>query len=118
MVCVSMGSYKIIEMESLEKIGPLLRVFAHPIRLRILDFLETTKQPQRVSAIVAVCDGIQQSIISQQLKILRDSGLITATKKSTSVYYTIQSPLCVLVLNTLRGEPFRYLESGSGTNPN
>ena len=103
-------------MEDLERIGALLRVLAHPLRLRILDFLETQDQPQPVSKIVAACEGTSQSIVSQQLRILRDCGMITFTKKGARVYYSLQSPLCSLILSTLRCDPFRHTSTSSNAS--
>lgn len=69
-----------------------LRVYGHPIRLRILDFLATSHGPQRVTEITRASEGVGQAIISQQLKILRENGILVAERQGASVYYSLTSP--------------------------
>lgn len=89
-------------MQTLEPLAFLLRIFSHPLRLRILDFLETSGSPQRVTEIVEAAEGAPQAIISQQLKILRESGLLEAERRGNSVYYSVASPQALSLLCCVR----------------
>jgi DNA-binding transcriptional ArsR family regulator len=89
-------------MPTLEKITPLIRVLSHPLRLRILDFLETTGKPQRVTEIVEASEGTPQAIVSQQLKILRDNGVLSANRKGNCVYYAIENHKSLYFLACIR----------------
>lgn len=86
-----MSTNTTLTMNTLEQLSPVIRIFAHPLRLRILDFLETSGSPQRVTEIVGVCEGAQQAIVSQQLKIMRDIGILDSERRSNCVYYSIKN---------------------------
>ena len=85
-----------------EQATPTIRIFSHPLRLRIIDFLETVKSPQRVTEIVEVSEGAQQAIVSQQLRILRDSGILKAERKGNCVYYSIEDHSKIYFLHSIR----------------
>lgn len=80
---------ELISMDGLKKIARSLGMIAHPVRCRILDFLETSGKPERVTEIAAVCEGLGQAIVSQQLKILRDAGLLSHERRGNCVYYSL-----------------------------
>jgi DNA-binding transcriptional ArsR family regulator len=66
------------------------RALAHPIRVRILESLgsgERTVQElqQRL--------GLEQSIVSQHLAVLRGKSIVTTRKLGTTVNYALQDPL-------------------------
>jgi DNA-binding transcriptional ArsR family regulator len=87
-----------LDMTALERIAPMIRVLAHPLRLRILDFLDASGGPQRVTEIVEASEGAPQAIVSQQLKILRDQGVVEGERRGNCVYYSIvnKEPLQLL----------------------
>ncbi len=91
-----------IEMSKLEQLAPLIRIYSHPLRLRIIDFLETVQTPQRVTEIVGISEGAQQAIVSQQLKILRDAGILEAERKGNCVYYFISNKSDLSVMHCIR----------------
>lgn len=97
-----MVSESFLETHTLERVSPLIRVLAHPLRLRILDFLEVSSTPQRVTEIVQASEGTQQAIISQQLKILRDSGIVSTVRKGNCIYYKINNETSLLFLHCIR----------------
>lgn len=89
-------------MPTLEKVAPLFRILSHPLRLRILDFLETMQNPQRVTEIVEVCGETHQAIVSQQLKIMREHGILIADRRGNCVYYSIANRDILPFLDTVR----------------
>ncbi|WP_394794940.1 ArsR/SmtB family transcription factor [Armatimonas sp.] len=91
-----------LDMPTLERIAPMIRVLSHPLRLRILDFLEKSDCPQRVTEIVDASDGAQQAIVSQQLKILRDMGILNADRRGNCVYYSIGNTKALYFLDCIR----------------
>lgn len=97
----SMTNYT-LDMPTLERIAPTIRVLSHPLRLRILDFLEKSGSPQRVTEIVDASEGAQQAIVSQQLKIMRDSGILTAERRGNCVYYSISNRASLYFLDCIR----------------
>lgn len=91
-----------LDMQTLERIAPIIRVLSHPLRLRILDYLEKTGTPQRVTEIVEASEGAQQAIVSQQLKILRDTGILQAERRGNCVFYSIANRNSLYFLDCIR----------------
>ncbi|MEQ8958320.1 MAG: metalloregulator ArsR/SmtB family transcription factor [Coleofasciculus sp. C2-GNP5-27] len=61
-----------------------LKVLADTTRLHVLQML--MDGPKHVGELNAVL-GIEQSLLSHHLKVLRDEGLVTATRDGKSVLY-------------------------------
>jgi DNA-binding transcriptional ArsR family regulator len=91
-----------LDTTKLKPITRLMSVLAHPLRLRILDFLDSSGEPQRVTEIVACAEISTQAIISQQLKILRDEGVVIGERRGNCVYYSIVNPSANQILTNLR----------------
>ena len=67
-------------------------VLGDPVRRRILELLaEGEHASGEVVDIIFVEFGITQSAISQQLKVLRDSGFLTVRAEGTRRLYTIDT---------------------------
>ncbi len=75
-----------MEDERYRQATELLRVLAHPVRLRILDELRRTEAC--VCHLQAVLER-PQPYISQQLRVLRQAGLIEWRKHGLFVYYRL-----------------------------
>lgn len=99
----------LLDRETLEKVTPVIRHAAHPLRLQILDFLNWAGRPQSVSQIVEAC-GASQAVISQQLRILRDQGIVRCRREGTSVLYDIANRNVLLLLECIR----RHVANGEG----
>lgn len=95
------GNTGLIPMETLEMVTPMLRAVSHPIRLRILDYLRREAEPRCVGDIEQAC-GVQQAVVSQQLRILKDQGVLTAQRQGHRVFYDIAAPNVTLVLDCIR----------------
>lgn len=98
----STSELNLISMAQLERSASIFRLLSHPQRFRILDFLDVAESPQRVTEIVAASQGVPQAIISQQLRILRDSGLVDSQRDGNRVLYRIISPEVRQYLTFLR----------------
>lgn len=79
----------LIPVDELKKIAHSFRIVAHPVRCRILDFLETSGKPERVTEIIAVCEGLGQTMVSQQLRLLLDAGIVSHERRGKCVYYSL-----------------------------
>lgn len=91
-----------LDMQTLERVAPVIRVLSHPLRLRILDYLDRSGGPQRVTEIVEASEGAQQAIVSQQLKILHDNGILNADRRGNCVYYSISNHNSLYFLQCIR----------------
>ena len=68
------------------KQAALLRLLAHPVRLRILDILR--REPECVCHLSAALTK-PQPYISQQLAILRNAGVIVDERDGTNIFYRL-----------------------------
>jgi ArsR family transcriptional regulator len=95
------GTTFLISMETLERVAPIIRNVAHPMRLRILDYLDQQGEPRSVSDIMEAA-GAGQAIVSQQLRILKDQGVLTAKREGNFVLYGISDRSVLLLLECIR----------------
>ena len=75
------------------------RALAHPVRIRILEVLRTGERS--VQELQQVLD-LEQSIVSQQLAILRGKNIVTPRKLGTTVRYALSDPLITKLLSVAR----------------
>lgn len=67
----------------------LFRALGHPVRIRVLELL--LDGPQLVQALIADIE-IEAASLSQQLAVLRRSGLVNSERIGTSVSYSLSAP--------------------------
>ncbi len=75
------------QQEKLQVSTELMRALAHPLRLKILEFLDQNKNIQ-VNQIYNTLK-IEQSIASQHLRILKNAGVLVADKDGKYMHYDI-----------------------------
>lgn len=73
----------------------MFRALSHPARIRIL---ETLAAGERSVGEMQPEIGIELSHLSQQLAVLRRTGLVTTRRESQSVYYSLKDPLITELL--------------------
>ena len=73
--------------EKLNKSAEILRALTHPLRMKILKFIDGHEKIH-VNKIYNTLN-LEQSITSQHLKILRLAGLVDTMKEGKFVYYSI-----------------------------
>jgi ArsR family transcriptional regulator len=76
------------------------KTLGHPLRVRILEILSIRESS--VAEILADV-GVEASNLSQQLAVLRRSGLVTSRREASTVYYSITSPQVAELLAVARG---------------
>ena len=75
------------------------RALAHPIRIRLLEvLLRGGRTVQELQAMLA----LGQPIVSQQLAVLRNHGIITGQREGASVRYRLRDPLVGDLLKVAR----------------
>jgi len=67
----------------------LFRTLGHPVRIRVLELL--LDGPRPVHELRAEIE-VEPSNLSQQLAVLRRSGLVESTREGSTVLYTISTP--------------------------
>lgn len=65
----------------------VLRALAHPLRLRILQFIDSNKSVH-VNKIYSALE-LEQSITSQHLRILRSTGLVQTAREGKFIHYGV-----------------------------
>ena len=89
--------------EALELVAARFRAMGEPLRLQILQQLESGERS--VSALAASL-GATQPNVSKHLKVLQDAGLVQRRQQGTSAYYSIADPmvfeLCDMICSRLR----------------
>ena len=88
-------------METLERVAPIIRNAAHPLRLRILDYLHQQNRPCTVTEITEAA-GASQAIVSQQLRILKDQAILSARREGNYILYAVSDRSVLLLLDCIR----------------
>ena len=87
-----------INFTQLPKAVSVLKLLANPDRLKIVCVLE--KQALNVGEIAALTN-IMQPTLSQQLGILRQSGLLSTKKQGKFVYYQLADDKIMRLIGSL-----------------
>lgn len=77
-----------ISQEELEVSSDLLRALAHPLRLKILAFIDKNESVN-VNKIYNTLN-LEQSITSQHLRVLRLAGLVNTDRDGKFIHYSIK----------------------------
>jgi DNA-binding transcriptional ArsR family regulator len=85
-----------------EAAAGVFQVLSHEARLQILD--ELRKAEACVCHLQTVL-GRPQAYVSQQLRVLRESGLVHDRREGSMVYYQLADPQVEKVLNDVLGPP-------------
>jgi DNA-binding transcriptional ArsR family regulator len=67
----------------------LFKTLGHPLRIRILEML--CVREHSVAEMLTALD-VEASNLSQQLAVLRASGLVATRREASAVYYSVTSP--------------------------
>ena len=79
-----------ISVETAERVAPLLKALADPVRLRLLSLVAS-----HAGGEACVCDltdafDLSQPTISHHLKVLHEMGLLDRSKRGVWVYYQVR----------------------------
>ncbi len=91
---------KLIDSEALERAAGVIKCLGHPLRLRLLEALESGEKS--VSELQALT-GATQAMVSQQLGTLRGHGVVAATRVGPFMKYGISEPKVHHILECIRG---------------
>jgi DNA-binding transcriptional ArsR family regulator len=88
--------------EVLARMAQVLKLLAHPHRLKIIEILEAEEEAP-VHAIVEHLD-LPQGATSQHLNQMRRANLISAERRGKEMWYRISDPRSLTILNCIRGK--------------
>jgi ArsR family transcriptional regulator len=88
--CCSPLSREPLSADAAERIAPLLKALADPVRLRLLSLVASHEGGE-----ACVCDlndafDLSQPTISHHLKVLHDAGLLARERRGVWVYYQVR----------------------------
>ncbi len=76
-------------IDKLEKVAKVLKTIAHPVKLEVLELLESD-EPLDVSTICEKIDSdCEISMMSHHLAKMKDNGILVSEKKGKQVFYKI-----------------------------
>jgi DNA-binding transcriptional ArsR family regulator len=84
----------------LQHSSDVLRAIAHPLRMTILEFIDRNRSIN-VNKIYNTLK-LEQSITSQHLKILRQSGVVNTHREGKYIHYTIDYARLGLAIESVR----------------
>jgi len=85
---------------ALARMAQVLRLLAHPGRLRIIERLEA-ESPAPVHRLVERT-GFSQAALSHHLGLLRRVGLVAAERRGKEVWYRLDDPRSLTILGCMR----------------
>ena len=102
--CCSPLSREPLSREAAERVAPMLKALADPVRLRLLSLVASHRGGE-----ACVCDlndafELSQPTISHHLKVLHEAGLLEREKRGVWVYYR-SSRAALAALATLISDP-------------
>jgi len=88
--CCSPLTREPLSADAAERIAPLLKALADPVRLRLLSLVASHANGE-----ACVCDltdafALSQPTISHHLKVLHEVGLLDRAKRGVWVYYAVR----------------------------
>jgi DNA-binding transcriptional ArsR family regulator len=92
------GAKNILRDNEIERHAELLKALANPARLRIVNILARGER-----SVTEICEsaGLKQSLVSQQLKILRLNDVVQSRREVPHMYYSLKEQQVVRMLNCL-----------------
>ena len=90
-----------INNEKLQYSSEILRALAHPLRMKILEFIDQN-ETINVNKIYNTLK-LEQSITSQHLRILRLSGLVITQRDGKFIHYSIDYDKIDNTVNAING---------------
>ncbi len=91
-----------LTVEYLDRVARMLKLLAHPHRLRIVEALDALGASP-VHVLMERLD-LPQAPTSQHLNLMRRAGLVEAKRKGREIWYDIADRRCLNILNCIRSK--------------
>jgi ArsR family transcriptional regulator len=79
-----------LSSDQAERVAPLLKALAEPVRLRLLSLVASHAGGEACVCDLADAFDLSQPTISHHLKVLHEIGLLDRTKRGVWVYYRVR----------------------------
>ena len=90
-----------LSLELLEQTADMLRLLAHPHRLKVIEFLEDHKDGAPVHEIMEHV-GLPHAATSQHLNQMKRVGLLCSERRAKEVLYAIADQRALTILGCIR----------------
>ena len=87
-----------------ERVAPLLKALADPVRLRLLSLVAAHAGKQACVCELQDAFDLSQPTISHHLKVLYEAGLLDRTKRATWVYYSVRTDALAGLADLIGGD--------------
>lgn len=87
-----------IPEETLQKRAMLLKTLGHPVRLRIVSGLAAGCACVKE---IWECLGLPQAVVSQHLKVMKESGILDSRRDGARVCYFLKNPMLADLVRVL-----------------
>ena len=94
---------KTLKRDHYEKVvfsSKILRAFVHPLRLKMLELI-SINQSIYVKDIHSRL-GLEQSLVSQHLRLLRQANLVVGSREGKYIYYSVNETVVGNLLDAIR----------------
>ncbi len=91
----------VLSIEVLERVASMLRLLAHPHRLKIIEFLEHRAEGAPVHEIRRHLD-LPHAATSQHLNQMKRVGLVKSERRAKEVWYAIADERALTILGCIR----------------
>lgn len=89
--CCSPLTASPLSSDQAERIAPLLKAIADPVRLRLLSLVAAHEGKEACVCELQEAFDLSQPTISHHLKVLHKVGLLDRSKRATWVYYSVRT---------------------------
>src|SRR3954467_5449191 len=89
--CCSPLSREPLSADAAERIAPLLKALAEPVRLRLLSLVASHAGGEACVCDLAEAFDLTHPTISHHLKVLHEVGLLDRSKRGVWVYYKVRA---------------------------
>jgi ArsR family transcriptional regulator len=102
--CCSPLTHEPLSQDAADRIAPLLKALADPVRLRLMSLIASHEGGE-----ACICDlnpafDLSQPTVSHHLKVLHEAGLLDREKRGVWVYYRARTE-ALANLGALIGDP-------------
>lgn len=77
--------------EESSQVAAAFRALGDPVRLRLLGLLMTAPDGEVCACDLALPLDRSQPTVSHHLKVLREAGLVSSTRRGTNIWYAVRS---------------------------
>ncbi len=89
-----------LPVEIIERVADMLKVMAHPHRIRIVEALEQERSLPVFEVMTRL--DLPQAVTSQHLNAMKRVGLLSAKRRGKEVWYAINDPRALTILECIR----------------